>query len=506
MTGLATFGDPSRFAITIGWIDDPEPRDRRPEHGGWSSGVFRLTIGGLVITRHEQNEGECDDVRWYLLPLFEWLADHWVSLLHEEHFAWRENSAAPAATATFFMLRRLMDADDPDGRQAYRECRDWWLRHALRAADPSALLPDLYFRRFGDDIELSWTARQPHHPPDGYRLILEPGAATLSVADVAGPLWEALAWFVSTARVDLPEDRLSIKRIESRIAHLGASPIEDLEAGFLSQSLMRRVSTARRQRNRGDRSVRMDVAPAIERLDDAVLMFGGVSPDIGPLDFEALLSFLGQQSGGRESDKLTALVDDGIGAPLTAPHEEGYDLAEALIDDLALSDDADHVDILSLVKDFGIKVENHLLETLSIRGAAIAGIGYAPGILINEASPYNGTEAGRRFTLAHELFHILYDRSRARRVAHTSGPWAPPGIEKRANAFAAMLLMPRALVRRVLPRGLRNWDDLVAAAASLRVSPSTLIEHLYNTHFIDDMMRDDLRSSSRPTYATNYQN
>ena len=43
----------------------------------------------------------------------------------------------------------------------------------------------------------------------------------------------------------------------------------------------------------------------------------------------------------------------------------------------------------------------------------------------------------QRFTLAHELCHMLHDRSYGARLAIASGPWAPWGIEKRANALLA---------------------------------------------------------------------
>lgn len=47
-------------------------------------------------------------------------------------------------------------------------------------------------------------------------------------------------------------------------------------------------------------------------------------------------------------------------------------------------------------------------------------------------------------TLAHELCHLLVDRSKAAPLMIASTPWAPAEIERRANAFAAELLLPRA--------------------------------------------------------------
>jgi Zn-dependent peptidase ImmA (M78 family) len=224
-------------------------------------------------------------------------------------------------------------------------------------------------------------------------------------------------------------------------------------------------------------------------------MFGGVSPEIGAQDVSTLVALLAAQAGGQESSKLLELVDPNVGAPLTAPFEEGYDLAEDLLETLGLPGNAS-ADIRSILSCLNIKVVERSLQTSTIRGAALAGTGYAPALVVNKTSLYNESEAGRRFTLAHELFHLLYDRSRAQRIAHASGPWAAPGVEKRANAFAAMLLMPRDLLRRCTPLHQLTHDAVLTAAETMQVSASALIEHLYNTSMIDEFKRDELRQHS----------
>lgn len=277
-TKLTAWGNPSRFEIALGWAVDEEPRDRRPAHGGWSTGEMRLTVGGLVLTRHVQAGVQHDASRWFLLPVVEWLAASWISLLHEERFAWRENEALPAASAVVVALDRWIGSTDAAGRAAYRSVQAWWSRHAMRACDPSALYPDIVMRRLG---------------------------------------------------------------------------------------------------------------------------------------------------------------------------------------------------------------------------VALAGETYAPAILINLASHYNKIRSGQRFTAAHELFHILYDQRRARRVAHTSGPWASAGVEKRANAFAAMLLMPRQLLQWVHRRNRWSAQSVADAAIAMDVGASALTEHLYNTTLIDEGERDRLRAEFR---------
>jgi Zn-dependent peptidase ImmA (M78 family) len=495
MTGFASFGSPERFEIAVRWIEDREPRERRPTHGGWSTGELRLTVAHHVVTQNHFGGSHSDSIKWYLLPVFEWLATNWASLLHEERFGWHENSAAPAATAVFLALRRLIDEEESFGPDNYSEVQAWWSRHALRAADASALFPDVVFRRLRDEIEISWTGRQPSHAPDGFRFALIPGAATLSVAEVAAPLWEVLNWVAPSIKATLnPADKQSVRRLEEKISKLKNLATERLESPYLPTNLFAKLVERRTKNHLNDNSVRLKKIPALSRLDDAVLMFGGVSPNIGLKDIDVLMGILAAHSQGQESTALSRLVDDDVGAPLSAPFEEGYDLAEQLLEMCSLPSGAEFVDVRSLLHDLGVKVSERTLMTSTIRGVAIAGKGYSPIIVVNKTSDYNSTEPGKRFTLAHELFHLLYDRSRAKRITHISGPWASPGVEKRANAFAAMFLMPRELLRRVVHTAKIDQTTILTAASAMQVGVSALVEHLYNTSMIDDFQRDEFRS------------
>jgi Zn-dependent peptidase ImmA (M78 family) len=98
--------------------------------------------------------------------------------------------------------------------------------------------------------------------------------------------------------------------------------------------------------------------------------------------------------------------------------------------------------------------------------------------------------------LAHELCHLLYDRSYGWQLAIASGPWAPRDLERRANAFAAMLLMPKQLVARVVRSLTVRLDTLAAVrqvATALRTSPTATIEHLGNLGLLDEADRERIR-------------
>ncbi|MBA4269499.1 MAG: hypothetical protein C0447_08795 [Methylobacterium sp.] len=230
-----------------------------------------------------------------------------------------------------------------------------------------------------------------------------------------------------------------------------------------------------------------------------VAMFGGVSPNLDDGDIDALRDALVSVMGGHDAKELAELVQDRKDLPVgNVPYEDGYQFAEELLDDIEERFGNLHpegfVDPRAICKRLSVEVNECHLNTTSIRGVALAGEHFAPLILINGASVFNKSEEGKRFTLAHELCHILFDRTRARRIAHVSGPWVAPGIEKRANAFAAYLLMPRALLARYLAsRSEIDIGTVRKLSETLRVNVSALIEHLYNLDFIDEVVRETLR-------------
>ena len=455
---------------------------------------MRLTVGGHVLTANTGPTSNNGSINWYLWPVVEWVAKNWTALLHEERFAWMEFSGAPAATATLLTLHRLIDRDDEQGRSDYASAQAWRARHALRAADPGGLYPDLFCRRSGDEIELSWTARQPVHAPDGFRFSLSAGTAFLPAGAVAEPLWKLLEWTVDTAGVVLDADKRQVDRLKARLRSLKALPTHTLEAGYLHEPLLDRVIAARNASSLPDRSRRLARLPVLDRLDDSVLMFGCVRPDLREPDVMTLMNFIHDRTDGHDSPALAGLVDTDVGVPDAAPFDEGYDLAERLLDEVALPDDAaSWIDVREILRQLDISIIERTLDD-SIRGVALAGDRYAPAVIINCSSPFNTGDAGMRFTLAHELCHILYDRTHARRLAHVTGAWAPPGVEKRANAFAAMLLMPSSLLRRVLPAGPPDMAMIGKTARSLGVGVVALIEHLFNIRMIDAVDRERLRA------------
>lgn len=501
MSEFQSFGTPERFEISLRWRSDFEKRSRRPTNYGWSVGDLRIVIAGQNLTRNIRGAASQSFVSLYLLPIADWLAEHWIVLLHQEEFPWRERSAAPAALATNRRLDKLIDARDAFSRGEYAEAQAWRKAHALRSAASGGVLPDLFIRRYLDNIELSWTTADHPFAVDGLRFVAEPGVAYLSVQDVAAPLWEALHWIAisGTERISDEQDAAALERLNAQLLSIKEATVLDLASARIGPRLAEAAKSAFEACGIGEMffAERTPSAPAAALFSPAVAMFGGLAPNLTPSDvYDVTNVVVSAVRPETADDGLLEFIDDCGGAPLRSPFLEGQDLAVALFDNGKINNFVeDYVDVEGFLINFGVSIKKISLDTSEIRGIALAGVGLESTIVINLSSVYNESSQGERFTLAHELAHLLHDRSLAISVGMASGPWAPRGVEKRANAFAAMLLMPRFLVLRAFgnARSYNQPNDVNSAAERLRVSVSALVEHLANLELITDYEREILR-------------
>ena len=498
MSEWVHFGRPEFFEVAVRWTDDPDPPGRRPAGHGWSMGQLRIIVAGENLTESVHQEQRQPHVGWHLSPVLHWLASHWGALLHEERFSWPEQTSAPAAPACRRALDSRVTASDPHGREIYRRTHAWYHRHGLRSAVLGGIFPDLFIRRWNDDVELSWTAEPPLFAPEGLTFVSRAAHIRIGVAELARPLWEMLRW-----AVERPPELLDAYRDDHRLLSEKIDRIRRLDTAALEREHVPEgvFDTAKAAFEEIGHSHLFESGwnsggPWVEAFSPAVAMFGGASPDLGPNDVQALRDALAEGWRGQDGAELSALLESRQGFPLDVPHLDGARFAADLLEDLDEPDGNDLVDVRRICARLGIVIEEIELETDSIRGVAIAGEGFFPRILINLTHVFNTNEDGKRFTIGHELCHILFDRTRARRIAHVSGPWVAPGIEKRANAFAAYLLMPRALIVRNLgDEGQLGREDVKRLAGLLHVNESSLVEHLFNIDLIGYEERERLRAA-----------
>ena len=493
------FGNKSTFALEVRHAPDcvigEEPEDWK---GSW--GEWRLWISGLNLCRLqlETAEGsvEVEEVRWFLAPLFKWIADNWMPLIHEKRLppGGRVGDSRPRL-ARMAYLSMLESAGDDLERFAPWQC--WASRHSLRAAAEGGILPDIFVQRTEDDLEFSWGDRvQPG--AGAATFLVEDGVARASVDAVAGSLSSAVEWFLEQQQAN-PAPWVSELQTRWKDTGQGAAGISAL-SWYLDSSPEPRALTEKflAALKRLNKPLSLGQGRWLGSLPPEVAMFGDLSPSISSDAAATLLAeYFSARTDVGDSDKLTDLVANVPAWNTSSPWHNGYALARDLLDEMDPDPEASMTRIECMLENLGIRVREVHLGEQGPRGVALAGGELCATILVNLDDLRNSAR-GRRFTAAHELCHILFDRSRARSLAHSSTPWASPSVEQRANAFAAMLLMPPTRTRLSGSR-----DDLAGLkrevgklADKLKVSRSALKRHLANIDEIGVDERDFLLGDS----------
>ncbi len=496
-------GSKEHFAIRFALHRDPHNGFAATVEESCSWGAFEMWVNGWNLCQHLECSQTLPAVHWYLLPLLEWLTSNWDFILHEERLPIK-SSCGNAWRALSVSTRPPANLDDEAFCSWHESWQNWWQRHSIMACREGGLFPSIIIRRWRDSIEISWGDEQITGCPNHYRFDLRPGYQRLDPQDVASILYEALNDAAQHLLAQLPEsDR--IKSLAENITRLKHSD-HRIRLGLLCG-----IPPERNPDVEWDKIGSLFPGQADEILESvqddlvvhgscqAALMFGSLSPTVSGADIELLAKKLVElYSPEGDSPKLSAACRS---VPLESSGDrawtQGYMLAEELLESLDLPrKNEEWIDVEAIYKEFGIHTSEVRLDDRTIRAVAIASPHHTPTVLVNSNHTYQDPERWR-FTLAHELCHLLHDRAYGARLAIASGPWAPADIEQRANAFAAMLLMPTDLVSQLvsqLSEPVGSESAIWNVANRMRTSFTATLDHLRNLQFIDEETRESLRS------------
>ena len=496
-------GDTDVFALRIAFAPDPDEGQAIKPEVSASWGSFQIWVRGRNLCAHVEEGERIASVHWYLLPLMEWFARYWNPLFHEERLPARNAgiSAWQSLRSTRFPPPAIEENRNQTSRWE-REWQAWWTRHALRAAREGGLFPDILFRRLRDSVEVSWgpvdgkdTPEFSETPQGECRLL--PRAVTEPLHDV---LYSASEYLVTPAagsrRVkallrNLHALKDASEHREKRLmwlAGLGSSERAVRTGWRRAVEYLSAVPEAPRQAMLGISESPLVVAGSCH----AALMFGSLVPRVEKGDVLSLartmVDLYGPENRSEEMQAVSTLAR--VEESAYAARDQGYALADALHERVQHQFvGARSVEVEELIEKLGIQVKDLRLSDTKVRGVSIAGPHHQPGIVVNLSYPANSRFWGRRFTLAHQLCHLLFHQKEGSRLAIASGPWAPVEAEQRANAFAAMLLMPASLVRRAvseLPEPLKTPRGVSEIADRLQVARAPLLSQLQNLGYIDD--------------------
>lgn len=93
----------------------------------------------------------------------------------------------------------------------------------------------------------------------------------------------------------------------------------------------------------------------------------------------------------------------------------------------------------------GVLVKDIHLGQRSVEAIAVWGPRNGPAILVNRDGAAAAGARGRNASLAHEIGHLIIDRTSALPAAEVLGGRVDPEVEQRARAFAAEVLLPRSV-------------------------------------------------------------
>ncbi|MGI9017933.1 MAG: ImmA/IrrE family metallo-endopeptidase [Euzebya sp.] len=485
-------GDTARFAVRVSFLSDPHDGQGADPDLAASWGGLQLWVDGVNLSAHIDGGQMLDAAYWYQLPFLEWLASNWDALLHEQRLPNPDSDDAAS------VRRPWLDLVDSDGMTFHQlqEDWDWRSRHSLRFARDGGVMPGVFLRRHRGVIEVSWQDRPVsgaedvrHAAPNG-RGYLDPEFVASSLYDV---LREASAYILALR----PESE-RIRQLSSKVEKL-TEPASDVRTAWLAGLGSSKADALSRWQSLRD-LVEQRVEGAVDTIFNptqngsplvltgsptAALLFSSLSPSIDDDDVIALTTLAIE----RPLVTVDPMAGHSRGVPLatSAPAwEQGYELAEEARD-LFEIDDGMVVNVEDLLASNGVQIAELELHDSGIRAITLTGQGRQQRIAVNLNYPHANTPEVRRFTLAHELCHLLFDEDYGVPVAIASGPWAPDGLEQRANAFAAMFLMPPPLLRNAESRAglhLEDGNGLGAVAREIGVSRRALLEHARNVGLV----------------------
>ena len=499
-------GDPATFCFGIAFTPNPHGADDRAtddERDSW--GNFTIWAGGENLCAHIEQGEEIQASHWYMISLMEWLAENWDPLLHEERFPFRSGGASAADSLTK-SRQPPVSLKQIDEFEWLDDWSEWWKRHSVRAAREGGLFPDIYLRRYRDTFEISTGAEPLPGIPNEFRFLTPNRSYYADLTRSAEVMYQVLSAAAEELRRRLPRSS-RVEALAGAIADLRMPTRESERMAWLAGIGDRYSEIANAVKNTlatVDSRVRrmiIDTRPSsplvVVGSAYARLLYGAATPTIQPVDVVTLTSQIVENYVDDASWWLTRLdlPLDAADVAQFSPGEQGSRLGEKACELLGASSDG-WVDIQSSLNSTDIEIADINLTDAELRAVSLFGQTQRPLILLNSNTRWSQSSGARRFTLAHELCHLILDREHGDELAVASGPWAPAAIEQRANAFAAAFLMPTWLLREELANANAPADDpetIRAVSARLRVSVSSLVDRLYNLGELTSDERIQLR-------------
>ena len=402
----------SNFEVSLSW------RTGRPQGTGAEStrGILRISLGDQAVW---YGKDETTGFEWTWIELLEFLAEYWLFLSIED--------GAPLGIALDTVPRMLEAAQakiqsrGSFGSDLEEELEAYRITHDLDEALQGAIGPPLWIMRDGESgwvASASLTAKAPFE--EVLKVLTDVG--DFIAARLAPLVDERAVKAVSAWRRRESHGRLRV--IE---AATGYPPelVDQIEEAFYSQD------------------ERDWDTPHSDELLAAARLTGPQPPTTLTPILEAVRAV-----GKADSSRLDGASEDAMevlgSAQNEAPFAQGYQLAKWLRSQPQITGVNGRVNPDEVLESWQVSVKDVDLGPGDIDAIGCWGPRHGPAVLVNKAR-HDGNEGRKRATLAHEICHLLVDRSGSLPLVEVLGGRTAKHAEQRARAFAAELLAPRQL-------------------------------------------------------------
>ncbi|WP_242467903.1 ImmA/IrrE family metallo-endopeptidase [Halorhodospira neutriphila] len=420
---------------------------------GLAQGKGQVFLKGEPVWITEDAHGQELALSWTWVDLLAFLGRWWPWLMLEEDYPLPVTPLYPA----YFLQEaetRWEDLPEEQVDEEEEEAHRFLARHDLAEGFKGLFLPSLLLLRQGEVCLISATAIRSTRvrPWAEVRDTLEAVGDYLAehVAESINPrAQQALAWWRNR------EARLAERGLEITTALSGDERAQLTELGLAEEEWQwPEIRTVARM-SRGA-MLREDRLAFLLRIAEAPAR---ETPELDRLGASLNQDF--QESG--------------------APYKQGYWMAGWLRQALGIADDA-VIEPRDWLEAWGVQIEEVEYPGCPVDAVTAWGEEHGPVVILNRARGSHGAhEHGERATLAHEIAHLLLDREGALPAGEVLGGRAPEYPEKRARAFQAELLLPRAVAGNVVQESASLEEAARYLQDTYRVSTELLAWQINNS-------------------------
>ena len=410
-------GDAGSLCVILKWRNDYETNG--PVGKTW--GDLQLWLKGTLVWGKINKHGDAQGITWSWIEILEFLGNAWPYLIEEEQYpiTFSNHLEEPKHLGELWGRSkiRLSNLSEELADEEDMLLRDFLAVHDLSEALQGARPTELLFLRQGKNM-LAATVRQEWVLSYGNTMstFLAMGNAIMDriagLTDkrsvIARTRWEQRDLMPNSKRLQIAvgRDELSLRKIW---------PI-DITADAVNDKVYELKAAARMI----GRKISDDKLKFI--LDKIYNLPKGGS---------FALSYI-------QSLAVNVIAESENQDPVF----QGYLLAAMLRSHLEC--EVGKVDPESILGTWQVSIHRFEDKDLLLDAVAVWGTQHAPTIILNQAGPRAQHPTGTRSTLAHEICHLLIDIEGALPAVEVLGGNISRSVEKRANAFSAEFLLPRA--------------------------------------------------------------